>query len=150
MKKRSSSNTKTSKNVSGLFGNLIKFALKQTVNIPCWVHSKMTKYFCFLTASEKPKLEVIYNKKRTTTKSAKYNSFNYVDRVGQDENHSLIVGSKEWEYEDPMTMITVEGKLSGNSFVMERPAETTEECGKPGVPDMKVVKCVGKIKLRPN
>lgn len=103
------------------------------------------------TASTKPKFEVIYNKKRTITKSAENHSFYYLDKVGQDNNHSLLVHSRR-EHNDLLNKVIVEGKLSGRSFVIEGlGAEITEEeCGKPGVSDLQVVDCVGKIAMRPN
>lgn len=99
--------------------------------------------------SKKP-FEIIYDHKRTITKSSEINYFLYNDITKLVKGHVLNAFVRINPRESTHEMHIVD-KLVDRSFTIEGlPAGSDEKCGKEGLEDMNMIGCRGKIKLRPN
>lgn len=107
----------------------------------------MALILIFPSASKKP-FEVIYNRKKTITKSNNIEYFVYQDFTTKlVKDHVLNVFARVNPGEEYHKM-RIAGKIVNKSFAIEGlPVKSEEGCGKDGLVDMHTVICEGKIKL---
>lgn len=90
---------------------------------------------------------MIYDRKRTITKSTEISQLNYDDTM-ISIYHSLGFDAKISSGEKAHVYIL--DRLTNKSFVIESlPADSKEFCGKVGLDDLDMVSCSGEIKVRP-
>lgn len=92
---------------------------------------------------------MLYQGKQAIIKSAqKIDELKYKDTILANEFHNLsfnatINGQKSW--------LKINDRLVDRSLVIEGlTEESEEECVQPGLEDLKMIECKGKLKVKPN